>query len=261
MGDTETELETVNMVSYLPISAERLGAIKRAPREDTKIQSVANSILTGWPENKNDLPTGIQHFHSFQEELSFQDDTVFRGERAAITDALRAAIIRRIHSSHRGVEGCLRRARECVYWQMNENINTFISKCDIGQWTQNSKKRHCTLMIWQADPGPEVGTDLFPFHNKDYLITVDYNSNFWEVDYLPDTKSSTVIRKLKAHFACQGIPDVVVSDNGPQYVSQEFQCFRQIWNFQTFAPGYPQSNGEAEPAVKAAKRLMLMRHT
>lgn len=57
---------------------------------------------------------------------------------------------------------------------------------------------------------------------SDYLFTVDYFSNFWEVDYLPDTKSSTVIKKLKAHFARQGIPDFVFSDNGPQYMSTEF---------------------------------------
>lgn len=64
-------------------------------------------------------------------------------------------------------------------------------------------------------PWAEVGTDLFSFHNKYYLIAVDCNSSFWEVDYLPDIKSSTVIRELKAHFARQRILDLVVSDNGP----------------------------------------------
>ncbi|KAK5866506.1 hypothetical protein PBY51_020693 [Eleginops maclovinus] len=56
----------------------------------------------------------------------------------------------------------------------------------------------------------------------------------------------------------RGIPDVVVSDNGPQYNSQEFQRFCQLWEFQhrTSSPGYPQSNGKAESAVKTAKRLM-----
>ena len=93
----------------------------------------------------------------------------------------------------------------------------------------------------------------------DYLLTVDYDSNFCEVDHLPDTKSSTVIRKLKSHFARQGIPDVVFSDNGPQYSSQEFERFSQLWGFQhqTSSPGYPQSNGKAESAVKTAKRLMM----
>ena len=62
-------------------------------------------------------------------------------------------------------------------------------------------------------PWEKVGTDLFEFKNKNYLITVDYYSSFWEVDKLPDTKAKTVILKLKSHFARYRCPDKVVSDN------------------------------------------------
>lgn len=160
-------------------------------------------------------------------KMSFQDDIVFRGDRAAIPDAFRVDITHRIHSSHLGVEGCLRRARECVYWLgMNEEIKTFISKCDICRSVDLKQQRETLHPHDMASrPWAKVGTDLFSFHNKDYLITVDYYSNIWEVDYLPDTKSNTVIKKLKAHFARQGIPDIVISDNGPQYASLEFQHF------------------------------------
>lgn len=260
-GECETDIETVNMVSYLPISAERLSAIRAATKGDTKLQSVANRILQGWPKRKKDLPSDIRHYHNFQDELSFQDGIVFRGDRAVIPDALRVDMTHRIHSSHLGVEGCLRRARECLYWLgMNEEIKTFISKCDICRSVDPKQQKETLHPHDMASrPWAKVGTDLFSFHNKDYLVTVDYYSNFWEVDYLPDTKSNTVIRKLKAHFARQGIPDTVISDNGPQYASLEFQRFSQKWGFEhrTSSPGYPQSNGKAESAVKTAKRLML----
>ncbi len=51
---------------------------------------------------------------------------------------------------------------------------------------------------------------------------------------------------------------MVISDNGPQYSSQEFKCFSQVWEFKhnTSSPGYEQSNGKSESAVKTAKRLM-----
>ena len=259
-GATESELETVNMISYLPISAERLSAIRDATKEDMKLQEVIRLVMTGWPKNKKNMAQNIQHYFPFQDELSFQDGIVFRGERAVIPDALRSDLTCRIHSSHLGVEGCLRRARECVYWQgMNEQIKTFISKCDICR-SVDPKQQKETLHPHDIAyrPWAKVGTDLFSWHNKDYLVTVDYYSNFLEVDYLPDTKSSTVIRKLKAHFARQGIPDVLVSDNGPQYASHEFKTFSQKWEFEhrTSSPGYAQSNGKAESAVKTAKRLM-----
>jgi hypothetical protein len=55
--------------------------------------------------------------------------------------------------------------------------------------------------------------------DKDYLVTVDHYSNFWETDYVENTLSSTIINKLRSHFSRHGIPDIVFSDNGPQFDS------------------------------------------
>ena len=68
-------------------------------------------------------------------------------------------------------------------------------------------------------PWEKVGSDLFSWLNKDYLITVDYLSNYWEVDRLSELTSEEVIKKLKAHFARFGIPNALVTDNGSQYIS------------------------------------------
>ena len=59
-------------------------------------------------------------------------------------------------------------------------------------------------------------------------------------------------------FARHGIPDVIVSDNGPQYSSHEFGEFAKNLNFKhiTSSPYHPQGNGEAERAVKTAKKLL-----
>uniref|UniRef100_A0A672HNR1 Gypsy retrotransposon integrase-like protein 1 n=1 Tax=Salarias fasciatus TaxID=181472 RepID=A0A672HNR1_SALFA len=255
----EAELETVNMVQHLPISAGRLQDIRSATEHDKTLQLLIKTMSQGWPKDKSHISSEISPYFSFQGELSHQDGLVFRGERAVIPDALRTDITVRLHSSHLGVEGCLRRARECVYWLgMNDQIKKYIAKCDICR-SMDMKQQKETLISHEVPSRPwaKVGTDLFVFDNKDYLITVDYFSNFWEIDYLADTKSTTVIKKLKSHFARQGIPDTVISDNGPQYASQEFQKFSKLWGFQhvTSSPGYPQSNGKAESAVKTAKRL------
>ena len=93
---------------------------------------------------------------------------------------------------------------------------------------------------------------------KDYLITDDYFSQFFELDYLPDTSADTVVDKMKQHFARHGVPDVVVSDNGGQYVSAEFARFSCEWGFahEPISPGHSESNGAAEAAVKSAKYLI-----
>ncbi|XP_014681202.1 PREDICTED: uncharacterized protein K02A2.6-like [Priapulus caudatus] len=90
------------------------------------------------------------------------------------------------------------------------------------------------------------------------MITVDYYSDFFEVDRLSDKTAKEVVSKLKAIVARHGIPDTFVSNNGPPYSSKEFRNFMQKYEIEhvTSSPGYPQSNGKAENAVKTAKWLM-----
>ncbi|CAG2239417.1 unnamed protein product [Mytilus edulis] len=78
-----------------------------------------------------------------------------------------------------------------------------------------------------------------------------------EVHKLHGTTSTTVINKLKGTFSRLGIPETVVSDNGPQYSSQEFSEFANKWDFKhvTSSPHYPQSNGLAEKTVQTVKNM------
>ena len=90
------------------------------------------------------------------------------------------------------------------------------------------------------------------------MVTVDYFSNYWEVDKLSSTTATAVIQKLKPHFARYGSPEVLMSDNGPEFASAEFAQFSKTWDFdhRTSSPEHRQSSGMAESAVKTAKRLL-----
>ena len=67
-----------------------------------------------------------------------------------------------------------------------------------------------------------------------------------------------MIQRLKSIFARHGIPQQVMSDNGPQYSSIEFYRFAKDYQFvhSTSSPKFPQSNGEAERAVRTIKNLL-----
>ena len=123
-----------------------------------------------------------------------------------------------------------------------------------------SRKKHSTLTRYLTGHGL-VAVDLFELNNRHYLATVDYYSNYWEVDSTLTSSTLTskaVIYKLKQHFARHGIPNTVFSDNGPQFDSDEFRRFARDWEFNhvTSSPGHSQSNSMAESAVTSVKKLI-----
>ena len=63
---------------------------------------------------------------------------------------------------------------------------------------------------------------------------------------------------MKSVFSRYGIPELLISDNGPQYVSKEFEEFAEKYNFKhtTSSPHFPQSNDQAERTVQTVKRLL-----
>jgi len=42
---------------------------------------------------------------------------VYKGQRVVVPRGAREEILNRLHSSHIGVNGCLRRAKECVFYR------------------------------------------------------------------------------------------------------------------------------------------------
>ena len=165
-----------------------------------------------------------------------------------------------LHSAHQGIESTTRRARDTVYWShLNQELKEHISRCATCE-TYSAKQRKEPLISHEIPTRAwaKVSCDLFELDKKTYLVTVDYYSCFFEVDHLQVSTSQAVIKKLKPHFARYGIPDTLVSDNGPQFISKEFQEFSEKFQFHhvTTSPYYHQSNGKADSAAKQAKRIL-----
>ena len=89
-------------------------------------------IRQGWSETKDKIPESLAPYFSFRDELTIHDGLVFKGERLVISLRARPYIKSRLHASHVGIQGSLRRARESVYWPgMNQEVSDYRSKCTV----------------------------------------------------------------------------------------------------------------------------------
>ena len=123
-----------------------------------------------------------------------------------------------IHGNHLGIEKCKQRARDVLYWPgMNEQIENLVKRCETCQTFRSCQRKEPMKGHAIPDrPWQKVALDLFELQNENYFVLTDYFSKFFEVTKLSTTTSSSIIKHLKPHFARYGIPEELISDNGPQ---------------------------------------------
>ena len=128
---------------------------------------------------------------------------------------MRREMKQKVHAGCTGINSCLRRAREFIYWPgISAEIRQYVESCDTcSSYSIMQSKEPLFMHEVPSRPWEKIGTDIFTLNGRHYLITVDYYSQFFEIDYLTETSSEALITKLKHHFARHGIPDIVISDN------------------------------------------------
>jgi transposase InsO family protein len=248
------------MIKSLPVSPSKLDEFKRETAKDESLQKLKQFIQEGWPDDKDKIPDAVKPYLTYQDEISEAEGLMLRGCRIIVPTSMRKEMKIRIHEGHLGIERCKARAREALYWPgMSSQITEMIARCST---CLEARRKHQREPMQQFPPATEpwrrVGTDLFKLQGKDYLLVVDYHTNYPEISLLPNTTSSTVIKHTKSIFARHGIPNVVISDNGPQYACKEYEEFARKWEFQhiTSSPYHPEANGKAERTVQTIKSLM-----
>ena len=258
-AENVTNTEEVYTVKDYRNKDHRLDIIRSATVADQEMKILSTVIMAGWPNDRHDVPPEAKPYFDYSDELTVQDGIVYRGDRIVVPKSMRLEMKQKVHIRHLGINFCLRRTRDTIFWPgMSSEIWKYIETCGTCA-TYGVKQRAESPMISEQPERPwsKAASDLFSYGGKTFLATVDCYSNFIEVDHLRTENSFTVICKLKTHFA-QGIPDVLVTDNGPQFTSTDYKQFVKSWGFEhrTSSPGYPQANESAEAAVKVAKSMM-----
>ena len=187
------------------------------------------------------------------------DSIVYKGSRIVIPPSMRKEMLQLVHKSHLGIVKSKSRAREVMYWPaMNSDIEDLISSCTTcAEFTKKQTSEPLLPTPTPDLPYSHVGTDIFEFNNKKYLVLIDYYSKYIDAVELKSESISAVISAMKGVFACHGLPSVLRSDNGPQYSSTQFKkfCDENGIKHEESSPHFQSSNGESERAVQIVKHL------
>ena len=252
-----------NVVEFINFSDERFKIVAQATKEDRTLCKLTRILMDGWPERKEELDDDLHQYYALKQELSLQQGVIFKSDRILVPRNLRKQFIEKLHAAHLGVDYTLRAARESMFWPgMSEQIANYIRNCEVCMMYSGSQSRRPMTTHQIPDyPFQRVNVDLGEVTKDGRKVTMmvmaDSFSDFIEVDFLNNTKTLTIINVCKEHFARYGTPEVIVTDNGPQFDNMEWKHFQKEWGFQhvTSAPYHAQGNGKSESAIKTMKQL------
>ena len=254
--DIEHLMEVV--VKSLPATEPRLEEYAKAQRLDPICSQIVEYCQQGWPD-KHKIQLQLKPYWKVQGNLTVRQNLLMYGERIVVPHLLQKETLQRIHDGHQGIQRSQLRARTSVWWPgMVSQVKDFVENC--STCVCNFIPHHEPLISTPLPdyPWQKIASDLFYWKGQQYMVVIDYFSRYPEVVKLNSTTSSSIIVALKAMFSRYGIPQTLITDNGPQFSSEEFAKFALNYEFghKTSSPYFPQSNRCAERAVQTMKNLL-----
>lgn len=182
--------------------------------------------------------------------------------RIVIPSKLRKPVLKKLHKCHFGIEAMKMLSRSYVYWpKIDSDIKSQVERCSLC--AENSKFPIKTLL----NPWPKATRALERIHmdlagptdNIWYLVIVDAYSMVPAVYPCKNITSTTVLGHLSNYFSWFGNAETIVTDNGTQFISSEFEefCSSRGSRHLTSPAYHPMSNGRAERFVDTLKRTEL----
>lgn len=255
--------EDASYLNFIASGTDKLidkNDIKIQSRRDIIISKVIDCVQFGWPE-KLKSEEEYKPYYQKNNELSIEENVLMWGYRIIVPVKLRERLLSELHAAHSGMVKMKARARSYFWWpSIDKDIEQLVRSCEPCQI--NAPNPHkSAISPWQQSSYPfqRIHMDyLGPFKDKHYLVIQDSYSKWVEVFKMRGMTAAEAVEKLRECCSRFGIPDVIVSDNGTQFTSSEFQtfCTRNGIRYVTSPPYKPQSNGAAENSVKTFKNGM-----
>ena len=237
-------------------------AFQQAFVNDPEMRALANLIITGWPKDIKGVPCPLCPYWQHRETLAIEDGLVLQGEALIIPPAKRERTLHQLHQFHQGITKSQLLMHGSFFWPgINKAIKEVVHQCEAcTQFQSQNAAAPLAPTPTPLHPWQMCATDIFKLEEIDHLVVGDFYSKMILVQCLPPGQSNAnkVISLLNEIYSEHGIPEVLHSDNGPQYASAQFADFCISWGIshETSSPHYPKSNGFAEAYIKSVKHTL-----
>lgn len=254
--DPPKPYDTVLLMERLNASLVTAAQIREWTNRDPCLSKVRKLVMEGGMEER--MEEQLKPFSTRKDELSVEYGCVLWGTRVVVPPQLQSRVIDELHEGHPEIGRMKSFARSYVWWPgMDRDLEEKVRRCLVCQATQKlPPKSPIHPWEWPEKPWTRLHIDhAGPVLGKTLLIIVDAYSKWIDAHIVPSTSAIAAIDKLRSTLATHGLPQTIVSDNGPSFTSNEFQEFLHCNGIEHLAttPYHPSSNGLAKRAVQTVK--------
>ena len=244
----EVELYHVTVVDALPVTEKDL---LRETNRDPLLARVVRLVESGW-EGAVPHPD-LAPYTCRKDELTLHHGILMWGSRVLVPTKLRERVLRTLHEGHVGIGKMKGVARGYTWWpQIDSDIEGLAKSCEGCQQVARSPAK-APLHRWEypAQPWQRLHVDFAgPFEGKMLMVVTDAHSKWPEILVMRSTTTTETVTTLRSLFARMGLPEQLVSDNGPQFTSFEFKQFMEMNGIRHVMGA---TNGLAERMVQTFK--------
>ncbi|KAA3671785.1 uncharacterized protein DEA37_0012508 [Paragonimus westermani] len=200
-------------------------------------------------------------FYRRRDALTILDGCVMLRDCVVIPAPLRSALLRQLHVGHPGMTRVKAISRSYMFWPgIDQDIKSTVRSCESSAVVAKTPPR-VNAVPWPEPKGPwtRIHIDFAgPLNGKYYFVVVDAYSKWLEVIPMSLASTSTTVTALGQLFSQFGVPECIVSDNGPQFTSMTFVNFCKAIGIQLIhTPVYhPQPKRQVERFVDTFKRAL-----
>jgi len=183
-------------------------------------------------------------------------------------DHLKAELVKKAYLvGHEGIAKTLARLKEAYYWpgmrnEVEETVKTCLN-CQCYRPSPVSKNTSNTVSKIER-PIARVGLDIIgPLQTtergyKFINILVDYFTRWVEAVPLKNIEDTDVIVFLRDVFSRHGLPEVIIIDNGKQFIADITKMMIDLYGswIRFISPRHPEANGLAENRNKEIEKIL-----
>ena len=221
----ETEEGNIFQATYLDELPIRANDIGEATKVDPVLSKVLRYTSQGWPQSSNNIPDTLKPFFSRRDQLTVEQGCFMWGLRLVIPQQFHERLLNQIHEEHPGICKMKALARCYLWWpSLDKDIEKKVQFCGVCAAVRNSPPV-APLHTWQwpSRIWQRLHIDFAQKGNDSFLVLIDSHSKWLEVVEMKSTTAQKTCEVLRTMFASYGLPEEIVTDNGPQFISSVFK--------------------------------------